>query len=326
MARYGYHASHEQLPPSALRDCVVLAEQAGFTEGMCSDHIAPWSTAQGESGFAWSWLGAALQATRRMPFGTVNAPGQRYHPAIIAQAAATLAEMFPERFWFAVGSGEAVNEHVTGAPWPRKDLRNQRLRECVDVMRALWRGEEVSHDGLVTVDRARLYSLPARPPLVFGAAVSAATARWVGSWADGLITVNAAVEELQPVLDAFREGGGDGKPIRLQVHLSHAATLDEARAVAFDQWGANVVGPPVAWDLQTVEEFDSIAAMARPEQVDALVLLSDDVARLRDQLHDYAELGIEVVYLHSVGKDQRRFLDLAGERLLPELRAGAAAA
>jgi G6PDH family F420-dependent oxidoreductase len=122
----GYHASHEQLPPSELLACVVAAEAAGFQAAMCSDHFAPWSSRQGHSGFAWSWLGAALQATG-LDFGVVNAPGQRYHPAIIAQAAATLSELFPGRFWLALGSGEASNEHITGGRWPPKAERRARL-------------------------------------------------------------------------------------------------------------------------------------------------------------------------------------------------------
>ena len=138
MPRIGFHASHEQIPPSRLLAAVRAAEAAGFDAAMCSDHFSPWSERQGESGFAWSWLGAALEATS-LSLGCVNAPGQRYHPAIIAQAAATLAEMYPGRFWVALGSGEASNEHITGAPWPDKATRNARLRECVDVMRALLR-------------------------------------------------------------------------------------------------------------------------------------------------------------------------------------------
>jgi len=159
----GFHASHEQVHPSVLLEAVQRAEAAGFDGAMCSDHLAPWSERQGQSAFAWSWLGAALQSTS-LAFGIVNAPGQRYHPAIIAQAIATLSSMYPGRFWAALGTGEAVNEHVTGDRWPRKELRNRRLRECVDVIRALLAGEEVSHDGLVTVDRARVWTLPEVPP------------------------------------------------------------------------------------------------------------------------------------------------------------------
>ena len=159
MPRYALHCSHEQIPPSRLLHAIKRAEEAGFDAGMSSDHFAPWSERQGESGFAWSFLGAALAQTS-LPFGIVNAPGQRYHPAIIAQAAATLCEMFPERLWIALGTGEASNEHITGEGWPPKAERTERLRECVDIMRALFAGEEVSHYGHVVVDRARLWTLP----------------------------------------------------------------------------------------------------------------------------------------------------------------------
>ncbi len=142
----GFHASHEQLPPSRLIAAVKTAEEAGFTAAMCSDHLAPWSERQGHSGHAWSWLGAAMEATS-LPFGVVTAPGQRSHPAVTAQAIATLGELFPGRFWAALGSGEALNEHVTGEPWPSKPDRDARLLECVEVIRALLRGEEVTHDG-----------------------------------------------------------------------------------------------------------------------------------------------------------------------------------
>ena len=188
MTVYGIHASHEQIHPRDLLDAVCRAEGAGFTAAMCSNHFSPWSERQGESAFAWSWLGSALQATS-LPFGVVNAPGQRYHPAIIAQAIGTLAAMYPGRFWAALGTGEASNEHITGDAWPRKDVRSQRLRECVDVIRALLAGEEVTHDGLVTVDRAKLWTLPDEPPPLVGAAVSVSNSRRCAEWDDGLVTV-----------------------------------------------------------------------------------------------------------------------------------------
>ena len=239
---------HEQIPPSELLRTVQLAEQAGFDAAMSSDHFSPWSERQGESGFAWSWLGATM-ATTNLPFGVVTAPGQRYHPAIIAQAAATLSEMFPGRFWMALGSGEASNEHITGDRWPAKDVRTRRLAECVAVIRALL-GEEVSHDGLVRVDRARLYTLPTQAPPLIGAAVSSATAEFAGSWADGLITVNQSSDLLREVLAAFDAGGGRDKPRYLQVHVSWADSDDEALTIAHDQWRSNVFSPPVCWDLE----------------------------------------------------------------------------
>ncbi|WP_181642471.1 LLM class flavin-dependent oxidoreductase, partial [Nocardioides massiliensis] len=163
MTVLGFHASHEQIDPRTLLADLRRAEEVGFDAGMCSDHFAPWSERQGQSGFAWSWLGAALEATR-LPLGVVNAPGQRYHPAIIAQAAATLTQMYPGRLWVALGSGQALNEHITGDPWPPKAQRNERLRQSAETMRALLAGEEVSVDDAVRVDRARLWTLPEAPP------------------------------------------------------------------------------------------------------------------------------------------------------------------
>ena len=193
---------------------------------MSSDHFSPWSARQGQSAFGFSWLGAAL-ATTSLPFGAVNAPGQRYHPAIVAQAIATLGAMFPGRFWIALGSGEASNEHITGQGWPRKELRDARLRECVDVIRALLAGEEVSHDGLVHVDRARLWTLPEVQPALVCPAVSVATARTGAEWADGLVTVNQPHDKLREMIAAYRDAGGRGK-LALQVHLSYDPDPDRA--------------------------------------------------------------------------------------------------
>ena len=314
----GFHASHEQLPPSRLLAAVQAAEAAGFTAAMCSDHLAPWSERQGHSGYAWSWLGAAMQATS-MPFGVVTAPGQRYHPAITAQAIATLGELFPGRSWAALGSGEALNEHVTGDPWPPKRERDARLLECVEVIRALLRGEEVTHDGRVRVDRARVWSLPESIPALFGAAVGEETARTVGGWADGLITVRQPVDVLRRVIDAFREGGGERKPIAVQVHLSWAKYEDTAMAIAHDQWHTSVIGPDLAWDLELPAQFDEAARMVRPDDVTEAVLVSADPAQHVKWLREIADLGVDALYLHHVGQEQDRFIDVFAEHVLPEV-------
>src|SRR5688572_7547404 len=263
MTLFGYHASHEQYPPSEMLGHVRAADAAGFEGVMCADHFHPWLEENGHSGFAWSWLGAALQATS-MPFGVVNAPGDRYHPAIIAQAAATLAEMFPGRFWMAAGSGEALNEHITGNRWPPKPERNARLRECVDVIRALWNGETVTHYGRVTVEDARLYSRPMEPPRLLGAAVSEQTAEWVGQWADGLITTGRPRDRMQRMIDAFHRGGGDGKPIVVQHGLSWAASEEEARRNAHEQWRWSTLGGDVLWTLRMPAEFQAAAQFITP--------------------------------------------------------------
>ena len=319
MVTIGYHASHEQLPPSALLDHAVAAEAAGFDAVSCSDHITPWSARQGESGFAWSWLGAAMARTS-VPFGVVNAPGQRYHPAIIAQAIATLAEMFPGRLTVAMGSGEASNEHITGGRWPDKPTRNARLLECVEVVRALLRGDEVSHDGLVRVDRARLWTLPDEPPALFGAALSEETARWCGGWADGLITVHQPPDRLRPIIEAFREGGGGDKPVHVQVKVAWAADEDEALQGAYEQWRTNVFDSGLMADLERVEQFEAAAAHVRPEDVRASVCISADPEQHVAWLRETVEAGASDLFVHQVPRPQRDFLDTFGESVLPKVR------
>lgn len=318
MTIFGFHASHEQVHPAELLVAVQRAEQAGFDAAMCSDHFAPWSERQGHSGFAWSWLGAAL-ATTGLRLGVVNAPGQRYHPAIVAQAAATLAAMFPERFWVALGSGENSNEHITGAPWPVKEVRDARLLESVDVIRRLLHGEEVTHHGLVTVDRARVWTLPEVPPALIGPAVTVQTARQAASWADGLITINQEHAVLRDIIDAYRDGGGRG-PLALQVHVSWAPDQGQAEATAFEQWRSNVFPPPVCWDLATPEHFDVASSHVRPDDVADAVRISADLGQHAAWLAEYVDLGFDEIYVHHVGQEQTAFVDAFGEHVLPELR------
>jgi probable non-F420 flavinoid oxidoreductase len=319
MALIGYHASHEQHRPSALRRDVVAATAAGFAAVSSSDHFTPWSARQGESGFAWSWLGAALEATN-VPFGVVTAPGQRYHPAIVAQALATLAEMFPGRIWAALGTGEASNEHITGERWPEKRVRQARLLECAQVIRSLLAGEEVNVDGHVRVDRARLWTLPETPPRLVGAALTEATARWCGSWADGLITVHQPAEELRRMFDAFREGGGEGKPLIVQVKVAWASDDDTALAAAHDQWRTNVFASALMADIETVEQFEIAARHVRPEDVHGSVLASSDPGRHAALLHELIELGADELYVHQVPEDQAGFIEVYADKVLPELQ------
>ena len=179
-----------------------------------------------------------------LSFGTVCAPGDRYHPAVVAQAAATLAEMYPGRFWLAVGSGEALNEHVTGAAWPEKPERNARLKECVDVMRGpVGRRDRDPRRAASACARRSSTRGPATPPLLLGGGATEETARWVGGWADGLITVAGEPDAMRRVIDAFRDGGGEGKPLFLQVALSYAATEDEARRRRAPRVAAGRAGP-----------------------------------------------------------------------------------
>ncbi|TWI01734.1 putative non-F420 flavinoid oxidoreductase [Luteimonas cucumeris] len=319
MACVGYHASHEQFAPSRLLALVRQAETAGFDTAMCSDHFHPWSRAQGHSGYAWSWLGAAMAVTR-LPFGVVTSPVGRYHPAVVAQKAATLAEMHRGRFWMAVGSGEALNEAITGEPWPGKPQRNQRLLEAVEVMRALWAGEEVDHDGSFAVRNAKLYTRPSEPPRLLVAALSEDTARWGAAWADGLITVNQQPDRLRALVSAFREGGGDGKPMYLQVKLSYAADDAQALRGAYEQWRTNVLGAEASEELRTPQQFEAEALRVSAAQVADSVRVSCDPQRHVAWLQQDLALGFEQLYLHNVNQDQSRFIDVFGSAVLPALR------
>jgi probable non-F420 flavinoid oxidoreductase len=317
MTVIGFHNSHEQIHPGELLSAVRHAEEAGFTAAMCSDHFAPWNLEQGHSGFAWSWLGAAM-ATTGLPFGVVNAPGQRYHPAIVAQAIATLGAMFPGRFWAALGSGEAMNEHITGDRWPRKDVRDARLRECVAIIRALLAGEEVTHDGLVTVDRARIWTLPAQSPALIAPAVTVATARAGADWADGMVTINQPHDRLREMIAAYRDAGGRGKLV-LQLHLSYDPDPEKALAIAFEEWHSNVFPPPLCWDLDTPQAFDLASAHVTPSDVAEVVRVSADLGQHAAWVAEYVELGFDEIYLHHVGQEQHGFLDAFGEHVIPQL-------
>ena len=319
MTALGYHASHEQFAPSALLNYVQRAEAAGFDCAKSSDHFHPWSEKQGQSGFAWSWLGAAMQATS-LPFGMISAPGYRYHPAILAQAAATIGEMFPDRLWLALGSGEALNEAITGLPWPDKAERNALLAECVAVIRALLAGETVTHRGRVTVIEARLYTRPTTPVPLYGAAVTPETAAFVGGWADGLLTTGTDVETLRAVIEAFRSHGGAGKPVHLQHGLSWAPTEAEAVANALDQWAPLAAGGDVSWNLSQPADFDMVGRLTTEEAIRSCVAVSADLGRHRQWLADLVALDVAAIHLHCVGRNQVAFIDAFGADVLPAFK------
>jgi probable non-F420 flavinoid oxidoreductase len=259
-----------------------------------------------------------MQATS-MGYGIVNAPGQRYHPAIIAQAVATLCELFPKRFWISVGSGQYMNEHVTDMNWPVKATRNERLAECVDIMRALWRGETITHEGLVNVYDARLYTLPDYMPSILGAALTPETARWIGGWADGMITTSRPKDELRRMIDAFHEGGGENKPVYLKVQLSYDENLTRARTLAHEQWRNNIFPSHLLSDIRSPQGFDAVGSTVREQDLDASVRISNSLDQHLEWLIADIEAGVSGVYLHNVNLLQAEFIDKFGEKVVPEL-------
>jgi G6PDH family F420-dependent oxidoreductase len=296
MADVGYYAPLRQIAPGDLLSLVQRAERAGFACALCADHFHPRSAGQHQAGNAWTWLGSAM-ATTPMPFGVVTCPFGRQHPAVVAQAAATLADMHVDRFWMAVGSGEAVDERITGAAWPNDARQRQaRLQASVEMMRALWRGEEVTRNDLVPVDRAQLYSRPAQVPHVFAAVCDVETARWSAGWADGLLATSGAGDTLGDVIRAFLEGGGAGKPVALHVRLSCARSDAESPSSTHGAAG------------------DGVRAQVRtsPDLQRHLAWLQEDLAR-----------GVDQVYLHNVDRDEERFIDDFGAHILPALGSAA---
>ena len=306
--KIAYHASQEQFAPSHLLQLVNRAEKAGFDAIHSSDHFHPWSERQGQSGFTFSWIAAAMQVSK-LPFSMVCAPGQRYHPAIVAQAIATLGEMFPGRFSIELGSGEAINECITGHAWPAKETRNERLLECATIINELLSGKKVSYRGHVETRDAKLYTLPVEKPPLFCAAITETTCAWAGHWADGLLTTAGDIEETNKKIKAFRDNGGGENDVNLQFCFSYAHSREEAIAGAYDQWRTNILPPDNLADYYTVEQFDEAAMTITMEEVEEKIKMITSMEELKSYIDAYVETGAKKIVLHNVNRKQEQFID-----------------
>lgn len=316
MSLISYHASHEQFSPRQLLNLIKKAEQAGFTSCHSSDHFNPWSARQGHSGHVYSWLGAALEATR-FPIYFITTPGQRYHPAVVAQAIATLEEMYPGRLGVSLGSGEALNEHITGEPWPDKAARNKRLLECAVVIKRLLAGEKVNHWGLVNVHEAKLYSLPERVLPLNCAALSKETAAFAGQWADGLLTIYRSLEELKAMIQVFKANGGEGKPIHVKFTFAYDRDLTVATEQAYDQWRSNCIEPHQLANLYSVEQFDALTEDIPLEKITANMPISSNPEDFVKTINEILSVGVEHIILHNVNRNQELFVEDFGTHVLP---------
>lgn len=216
-----------------------------------------------------------------------------------------------------MGSGQALNEKITGDRWPEKIARNVRLKECVDVIRALWLGNTVTHNGLIRIEEAKLYTRPQVPPLIIGAAITPETAEWLAGWADGLITISHPYTKLKAVVEAFKRGGGKHKPMYLKVQLSYAQDEETALRGAYEQWRTNIFPSPVLAELRSPQQFDAAAQFVKPEDMYEYVRISAELQRHIEWLQQYIELGFEEIYLHNVNQEQQRFIEVFGEQVLP---------
>lgn len=326
MGIVGYAASFEQFHPNDLLTYSQQAEAAGFGAVMASDHFHPWVPSQGHSAFVWAWLGA-LGATTNLKFGTgVTPPGYRYHPAVLAQAAATLEAMYPGRFYLGLGAGEALNEHIVGEYWPEAPVRLERLMESIEIITKLFTGKKIKHRGThFNVESARIYTMPETPPPIYVATSGPIMAFRTGKFTDGIITVGAADEKLKMLLERYekgaREAGKDvaSMPKMLQVKVSFAGTEEEATAAAIKEWPNGGMAFPKA-DIRDPEDFEAMAKLVRPEHYKNRVILTPDLDEHVAQLQHYIDLGFDEIYIHNVARNQTEFIEAYGKRVIPKLK------
>jgi len=324
MAAIGYTLSSEEFGPRELVGFARRAEEVGFDFLSISDHFHPWVDRQGSSPFVWAVIGGLAEATERIEVTTgVTCPTTRIHPAIVAQAAATAAVMLPGRFSLGVGSGENLNEHILGDPWPETAVRQERLEEAIEVVRKLWRGGLQSHRGRhYTVQNARLYTLPEeRPPILVAGAGPKATAL-AGRVGDGFFGLVPDRE----VVQVFEDAGGEGKPSYGQVHVCWAADEAAAKRTALAWWPNAVVSGALNWELPLPSMFEDASSWASEDDVAEAVVCGPDPERIVDAIREFVDAGYDHVYFHQVGPDQEGFLDFAAEELLPRLADAQAAA
>ena len=321
--RFGYALSSEEHRPDALVANARRAEEVGFDFAMISDHFHPWTDRQGESPFVWSVLGGIAARTERITIGTgVTALSVRIHPAILAQAAATVADMLPGRFWFGVGTGENLNEHVLGDAWPEHARRAEMLEEAIELIRRLWTGELVDHHGAAyDVSRARIYTLPKELPPILIAASGPETAELAGRIGDGLITT-APEKEL---LTAFNRGGRGatrskgGRPIVGQATVCWAKDEKSARKTALEWWPTAAIPGDNSTELPLPSSFESLAELVTEDQLAEQVACGPDPDVHLAKIQPFIDAGFDHVYLHQVGPDQEGFFRFAERELLPRL-------
>ena len=314
----GYTLSCEEHGPKELVRNAKAAEEAGFSFATISDHFHPWVDAQGQSPFVWTVIGGVAQATERLRLGTgVTCPLIRIHPAIVAHAAATASVMMDGRFFLGVGTGEELNEHVTGARWPAPDARLEMLEEAIALMRLLWQGGYQTHLGKhYTVEQARIFTLPDEPVPIAVAASQRKAAELAGRLGDALISVAPN----DKVVGFFDNAGGSGKPRYGQVHVCYAESEEKGRRTAHEIWPNAAMGGALGQELATTSHYEAVAQLVREEDVAESVVCGPDPEPHLEQIGAYENAGFTHVFVHQIGPDQEGFLRFYAEKILPELR------
>jgi G6PDH family F420-dependent oxidoreductase len=317
MASIGYFLSCEQFGPKELVEQAHRAERAGFERLWISDHFHPWNDAQGQSPFVWSVVGALSEVTT-LPVSTgVTCPTVRIHPAIVAQAAATAAVQLDGRFALGVGSGEALNEHILGDPWPSVGVRQEMLEEAVEVIRLLHRGENVSHHGVYyEVQDARIYTLPERPVPIYVSAFGPQAAELAGRIGDGMCTTMPDAD----LIALFRDSGGGDKPVQAGTKVNWDRDADAALAEAHRLWANEALPGQLAQTLPRPQDFEDAMSLVPKEALAGSVTCGSDVDAHVAQLRRFADAGVDEIYVQQIGPDLDGFFTAYEKDVLPALR------
>jgi len=314
--RIGYFLSSEEFTPAELVEQARLASSAGFTSLWISDHYHPWTDAQGNSPFVWSVVGA-LSAVGRLPVTTaVTCPTVRIHPAVVAQAAATSAVMHDGRFVLGVGSGEALNEHILGDPWPGADVRLDMLEEAVIVMRMLWEGGFVNYHGkYYTVENARLYTLPEEMPKVYVSGIGPKSIELAAQLGDGFISVAPDAE----AVSTFHKAGGEGKPTQAGCKVCYAPTAEEALDIAYERWPNSALPGELSQVLPSPRHFEQASQLVTREMVGKRIVCGPDADAHLELIDKYVKAGFDDIHVANIGPYQAEFFDFYRDLILPQL-------
>ncbi len=314
--RFGYFLSSEEYSPAEIVEQAVAAERAGFDALWISDHYHPWNDEQGHSPFVWGLIGAISQACSLPVTTAVTCPTVRIHPAVIAQAAATAAVQLEGRFVLGVGSGEALNEHILGGPWPSADVRLEMLEEAVDLIRELWSGEVVTRQGKhYKTDTARLYTLPDQPPPIYVSAFGPKALEVAARIGDGFINTQDDADAVA----SFKEKSG-GKPAQGGVKVSWAETEDEGVDIAHRLWANAGLPGELAQVLPSPQHFEQASQLVTKESTADSIVAGSDVDRHVRQLQDYVDAGYDEVYVANMGPHYVAMIEAYGRDVLPRLR------
>lgn len=328
MLQLGWKAGTEQYPPSELLEYALAAEHASFDSLDASDHFHPWSE-KGQASFVWSWLGAAAARTEHITLGTgITCPILRYHPSVVAQAAATLASLAPGRFYLGVGTGEALNEYAATGQWPDYNIRRDQLIEAVQLIRALWSGRPVSHDGQFYQTRqAQLYTRPAKPIPIYVSSLVPHSASLAGEIGDGLITVGGKEPELyRGIISNFeagaRQAGKDPLKMPRMIELAVSFGVDEDQAIQYrkDYWAGTFVPALFTERIYTPKLSAENGKVVGADTIRQAACLSADPLEHVRMAQRYLELGFNHLIFHSAGPDQLAFIKGYGREVLPKLR------